>query len=75
MGSKFYVFFDYDDGLPFESSRIQLVGEIVHWYFLFTLNVVFLPWFEGFKFETIGVAKLTLHSLVAISNRKSSEST
>jgi hypothetical protein len=68
MGPKFYVFFDHDDGLAFESSCVELVSNLVHRDFLLIAYVVFLPRLEGFELETIGVAELALHSLVAVSD-------
>jgi hypothetical protein len=68
MGPKFYVFFDHDDGLAFESSCVELVSDLVHRDFFLVAYVMFLPRLEGFELETIGVAKLALHSLVAISD-------
>jgi hypothetical protein len=68
MGPKFYVFFDHDDGLAFESSCVELVSDLVHRDFFLVAYVMFLPRLEGFELETIGVAELALHSLVAVSD-------
>ena len=68
MGPKLYVLFDHDDGLAFESSCVELVSNLVHRDFLLITYVVLLPRLECFELETIGVAELALHSLVAVSD-------